>query len=350
MHITATHMSVADYCQGMTRHEIEVNRDYQRSDRVWPPAARSFLIETILLGYPIPKFSLHQVTDLRTRQSKKQIIDGQQRSRAILDFYSNDLRLSTTLELADARGRTYDQLSAELQADFMTYALSIDQFEGATPAQVREVFRRINSYTIPLNPEEQRHATYQGPFKWYVHRLTRDFDQANIQMGVFAAKQLVRMADAKLFTEVSHALLFGIQTTNKRKLDDLYRSRDVDFPEESRVDRLVRAAMDTVIAMPQVHQTELMKPHQFYALILAVIHLQDPETVIRQTLDAVRAPVDRQTQLANLTALSESLSAERPPEQFADFVSASAERTNVRSQREERARWMYRALTEQFPL
>ena len=42
MHITSTNYTVADYCQAMERKEIIVNRDYQRSDKVWPPVARSF--------------------------------------------------------------------------------------------------------------------------------------------------------------------------------------------------------------------------------------------------------------------------------------------------------------------
>ena len=56
-------LTIADYCSAMSRHEIETNREYQRSDKVWPPAARSFLIETILLGYPVPKIFLFQKVD-----------------------------------------------------------------------------------------------------------------------------------------------------------------------------------------------------------------------------------------------------------------------------------------------
>ena len=44
---------------------------------------------------------------------------------------------------------------------------------GATPDQIRETFRRINSYTVPLNPEEHRHAVFQGDFKWFMHDLTK---------------------------------------------------------------------------------------------------------------------------------------------------------------------------------
>jgi hypothetical protein len=76
MTTTPTDLTVADYCQAMERNEIRVNREYQRSDRVWPNAARSFLIETILLGFPMPKLAHYQVTDLRTRKVTKEIVDG----------------------------------------------------------------------------------------------------------------------------------------------------------------------------------------------------------------------------------------------------------------------------------
>ena len=104
MQIVATNMTVADYCNAMRRGEITVNTDYQRSDQVWPPIARSFLIETILLNFPIPKLFLYQVTDLKSRQTVKEIVDGQQRSMAVKDFFENHLRLSKSLELEEAAG------------------------------------------------------------------------------------------------------------------------------------------------------------------------------------------------------------------------------------------------------
>lgn len=75
-HLSSTTYTVSDYCASLHRKEVRVNRDYQRSDKVWPPAAQSFLIETILLGYPLPKLSLHQITDIKTRRSVREIIDG----------------------------------------------------------------------------------------------------------------------------------------------------------------------------------------------------------------------------------------------------------------------------------
>lgn len=187
MDIQGTRMAIVDYCLALERKEIIVNRDYQRSDEVWPAAARSFLIETILLNYPVPKLSLHQVTDLKARRRYKEIVDGQQRSTAIFDFYTDKMRLSRTLELEEAAGKRYSELGEELQQQFLDYGLTFDLFIDMGPDQVREVFRRMNSFTVPLNYEEQRHARYQGPFKWFIHRLTRDYDKP-FENGVFGGE------------------------------------------------------------------------------------------------------------------------------------------------------------------
>lgn len=350
MDIEATRMTVADYCRGIERREIDVNREYQRSDRVWPPAARSFLIETILLGYPLPKLSLYQVTDLRTRTTRKEIVDGQQRSVAIYDFFRNELRLSRTLDLEDAAGRTYDQLSPDLQGRFLDYGLSIDLFLAAEPADVREVFRRINSYTVPLNPEEQRHAIFQGPFKWFIHRLARDFDGVIISIGSLSQKQVIRMADAKLWTEVSHAILNGVRTTNKASLDRLYREKDVDFPEGAELDDRLRTALEYVVALPELHATELMKPYQLYALLLAVSHAQRPIPLLATTVPLLDGRLSRDEIVANLTTLAEAAAGGVTDEAYAPFVEASRSKTNVAGERLARISWMYRALAGRLPM
>lgn len=45
MQVTASSFTVAEYCEQMRERSIVVNHDYQRSERVWPPAARSYLID-----------------------------------------------------------------------------------------------------------------------------------------------------------------------------------------------------------------------------------------------------------------------------------------------------------------
>jgi len=80
MNIISSSFTVAELCDQYARKDVRINRNYQRSDEVWPDAARSFLIETIVLGFPIPKIILSQQTDLKNLKTFKDIVDGQQRT------------------------------------------------------------------------------------------------------------------------------------------------------------------------------------------------------------------------------------------------------------------------------
>jgi hypothetical protein len=339
-------MTIADYCAAMDRHEIVVNSQYQRSDKVWPPIARSFLIESILLGYPIPKIFLFQKTDLKSKKSIKEIVDGQQRSRAIHDFFSNKLAISSKSKIEDAAGKSYEQLGDDLKGAFLNYQLSVDLFLSSGPREIREAFRRLNSYTVPLNPEEKRHSEYQGAFKWFVHELTSEYEESFLEMGVFGQKQIVRMQDTKLVTEVAHAFLHGIKTTKPKQLDDMYSGNDDEFKESEAIETRLSEALDWLIGIDSIHNGPLMAPHIFYALVLAVSHAQSPCEALQETfkLDAA-IKINADTAASNLSTLAAALESDPVPQKFASFVEACAEKTNVESQRKTRFDWLSRALS-----
>jgi len=60
------------------------------------------------------------------------------------------------------------------------------------------------------------------------------FDESFVNIGLFSGRELVRMADTKLLAEVVHAIYNGIETTNKKKLDDLYQQHEAEFSERRR--------------------------------------------------------------------------------------------------------------------
>src|SRR4051812_17382105 len=110
MEIVPNSDTVANFCEAIGHNSVQVDFRYQRSEKVWPKAAQSFLIESILLGFPIPKLYLHQKTDRISRSTIHYIVDGQQRTVAIKSFYDDELRLAKSLELKEAAGRTYSEL------------------------------------------------------------------------------------------------------------------------------------------------------------------------------------------------------------------------------------------------
>lgn len=346
MQIIQSPMTVADYCAAMDRHEIKPNDSYQRSSKVWPPAARSFLIESVILGFPLPKIFLFQRTDLLSKKTVKEIVDGQQRSRAIHDFFHNKLRLSRTSEVVDARGKTYDQLDDDLKGKFLSYPLSIDLFISASTTEIRQSFRRLNSYTIPLNPEELRHAEYQGEFKWFIYEITRDYEEFLIRTKVFGEKQIIRMQDEKLFTDCAYTFINGWRTTKKNELESLYKAYDKEFEQSVAMRERFDQALEFIAGIEEIHGTALMKPHVFHTLLVAVSDYMNPIAALSNIPETAgdRLPVDKNLVTTNLTALADALDSGQPEDRFADFVNACADQTNTGARRLTRFIWLFNAL------
>lgn len=345
MRMMPTNYTVQDLLASMERRELRVNREYQRSDSVWPDAARSYLIETILLEFPIPKLALHQVTDPLTGQSHKELVDGQQRSAAIRAFREDRFQLSTAVENEELRGLRYSTLSVDQRTTFLNYPLNVDLFLGAEPAEIREVFRRMNSYTIPLNPEEQRHATYQGEFKWFLHRFALNLNDGWESMGIFTQKALVRMADTKLLAEIVHGLLHGITTTNKRSLDKLYRDHEEGFDRQAEYEQYIGMAVEKVGEWEELHGTAIMKHFQIYSLILAIIHARHQIPALEASYDVpAGSQINEASSVQRLTQLAQAVDDEVETGPQADFVRASSRKTNVKAERETRFRYYCDAL------
>jgi hypothetical protein len=342
MRFIAVNMSIADFCGSLDRKETVVDKRYQRSSEVWPSLARSYLVETILKGFPIPKLAIHQATDLRSRKTTKFIVDGQQRTMAIQAFYRGDLTLSRSLELEDAAGRTYLDLPEPLQELFLSYVLDFDQFEAATDEDVREYFRRINSFTAPLNPEEQRHARYQGHMKWFILGLGERHSDTLVSLDVIQSRGIVRMADTKFFAEIINALLTGIVTTNKTILDAMYAKFDKEEVDRSvEMSSALDEAIDVVLRWPDLRGTALMRTHVFYSLLLAIIALQRRWPRLAELVP--KAPISRNANLG-LLRLASAIEEPMANMDLKGFTDAAGGKTNVKAQREERVRWLGRAL------
>ena len=88
---------ISDILAWMKDKTLVLNTDFQRRS-VWPPSARVFLIDTILRDCPMPNIYIRTKTDLKTRRGYREVVDGQQRLRAINDFASDRLQLSNRVK------------------------------------------------------------------------------------------------------------------------------------------------------------------------------------------------------------------------------------------------------------
>lgn len=346
MHVTPSTFTVAEYCQQMKEKTIIVNHEYQRSDKVWPPAARSYLIETVLLGFPVPKLSLYQTTNLKTKRTTKEIVDGQQRSQTIYDFLAGALRISGKGKFG---GKVFSQLEEDEQQRFVDYSLTVDLFVNATPNEIRQVFRRMNSYTVPLNPQEKRHATHQGELKWFIVELVERYSESFKKIGVFGERQLSRMSDAALLSDIVFTLDEGIQHASDRSLDKFYEDNDATFTRMDEMRDRITAAMDVILAWDVIHKSSLMKSYNMYSLMLAISHALQPDPELDEVYDR-KAPIvlDPQFALPNLTALADALEEPTAHPEFAEYVNSCAKATTRLEPRRTRFRWLSRALEPQL--
>lgn len=334
MKLTTTNFTIAEYYDQMKTGRIRVNHDYQRSPRVWPPAAKSYLIDTILLGYPIPKLSLYQKTNLRSRTTVKEIVDGQQRSQTIRDFFDNKIRITGKSAFS---GMSYEQLDDGLRRRFVSYSLSADIFVEASDEEVRQVFRRINSYTVPLNPQEKRHATFQGAFKWFIVGLCEKYSEVLKSIGVFTEKHLSRMHDAKLLTELCDAFTNGIHNASEVRLDKFYKDREGSFAEQDSVEWQISRGIDQIIRWESIHHGPLMKSYNFFTLCLATSHRRvSCDALSRYHQSEAPHPLDEQIVAPNLSMLADAIEDPRRYPSLTSFVDACAKATTRIRQREAR--------------
>ena len=344
MKVISTTSTIVTYCEEMTEGKIVVNNDYQRSNKVWPAKARSYLIDTIIHGFPVPKLSLYQTTDLKSRKTLKEIVDGQQRSRAILDFANDKFRISGNSEFT---GNLFSQLDDLHKQAFLEYQLSLDIFIGATASEIRQVFRRINSYNVPLNAQELRHATYQGDFKWFMVTAVDQYAQVLKQVGTFTESQLSRMKDASLLTEIIMATEEGVVSSSEGHLNKYYKANDDSFGRGDLIKPLLDESFDKLIKWDSLHNTNIIKPYNLYSFITALLHCMHPFESL-QDLYPLKAPVtiDEYGALIRLSELGEALAEpEQASDKFADFIKASSEATNRIKQRKVRFKHFCDALS-----
>ncbi len=223
---------VADLLEWYQSKRLTLNPDFQRRN-VWTQSAKVYLIDTILRRLPIPKVYLRQRVNLETRQSFREVVDGQQRLRAIFDFAEDKLILSK--RAGEFAGLRYTTLDADQQENFLSYPMSVEQLINASDSDVLEVFSRLNSYTIPLNGQELRHGKYQGDFKWAVHNTAQRWAVLWDTYGVVSVRDRLRMADDQLMAEMFGIFINGVTSGGRVIIDNLYGNLDKEFPQQEAV-------------------------------------------------------------------------------------------------------------------
>ena len=83
--ILKTVYKVSDFLSWQRAGSLTLSPKFQRRP-VWPAGAKSYLIDSIVRGIPVPIIFLRQRTNLETLEPQREVVDGQQRLRTIITF------------------------------------------------------------------------------------------------------------------------------------------------------------------------------------------------------------------------------------------------------------------------
>lgn len=138
--------------------------EYQR-DFTWDKKRQSKLVESIILGLPIPFIFIAE-----NKNSTWEIVDGSQRIRTINSFVNDHLELVGLQNLNTLNGYKFTELDKTRQGKFLNTALRLIILEEATTEEVKkDMFERINRGSDLLKPMEQRKGLSKGPFVNFIY-------------------------------------------------------------------------------------------------------------------------------------------------------------------------------------
>lgn len=266
--------SIRDFEEWDERDELALAPKFQRRD-VWSDKARSYLMDTIVRGKPIPKIYMRQDINPKTRRTKREIVDGQQRLRTVLSFIKDGFKISRAHHETFG-GKKFSGLDKGTQRDILKYEFVVDLLQDMPDNEVYDLFARINTYSEKLKAQELRNAKYFGEFKSSVYLLAKEFVTFFEANKIFSPKLILRMAEAEFISELLLASQEGIREGLKTTIDNCYKKYDDDFPDRKIHEKRFRETIDVIggILGSDLPQMKFRATRLLYPLFCAVFHMK----------------------------------------------------------------------------
>jgi len=235
MNTTATNRKIRVLIKQLAESSLIPDPSFQRR-LVWSKKHKLSFIETILLGLPFPEIYIAAGNvNSETGEGEELVVDGQQRLTTIREYFNSSDQL-----IYNENVIPYRNLSEEKKRAFLEYEVVVRDLGIASEAEIKEVFKRINSTRYALNAMEVHNARFEGRYKRLGERLAADeFFAVN---RVFNTLEVRRMNDVKFCLLVITTMLSSYFRRDDELGNFLEKYND-DFPHEQdikkRTDRVI---------------------------------------------------------------------------------------------------------------
>lgn len=272
---------------------------------VWTQRQASRLIESFLLGLPVPALFLYADPDT----GEQQVIDGQQRLTSVIQFFdgtfknANMARAKLFRLTGLASDSRYCNLSAiELEEklpaeyaklnDCVMRAFMIKQLDPGDATSIYHIFERLNTGGTILLGQEIRNCVYNGALNDLLNNLNAD---SNWRRVIGKPQPDARMRDVEMI--LRFVALYFFADGYKKPMKDflstaMRRKRNLPVEEAEALGRTFRETCKTVVAKlgeTPFHQNRgRMNPAVFDAVFTAIAeHDGEPPANLRDRCDAL---------------------------------------------------------------
>ena len=168
--IHTKHYSLRQVVEMIDEGDLDLAPDFQRH-YVWKARQRSGLIESLLLGIPLPSFYFNE-----DGTGRLQVVDGVQRLTTIFDYVTDpDVKLGEVTYLDELEGQGFDDLAKLFRRRLNSTQFVAHVIDPQTPYRVKfDIFRRINTGGTPLSSQEIRHCMSKPRSRKFLKKLVSD--------------------------------------------------------------------------------------------------------------------------------------------------------------------------------
>lgn len=339
--------SINDVLGWHTRKEMILSPYFQRR-KVWSPRGKSFLIDSIIKGCPLPQFFIREKIITSERKTIREVVDGQQRLTAIIEFIEDKF---TIMEIHNKEHckQKFSELKEDLQQSILSFPLSVNTLVGIDEGDVLEIFARINTYTITLNSQEKLNAEYVGAFKQKIDYLSKTHLVFWEDNKILSKDKIARMKEVELTAELVIAMMNGLQD-GKGVIKKFYKDFDDNFPQFDNIESKFADCLELCREIFEGNLKDMVfsRSPLFYSVFCALfdckynfsaVDTHEEKKIDQKNISEVRE---------KLYQLDQAISGEKISDKFAVFVKAAKSSTDSIKNRKIRHEFLKKLFLQLF--